>query len=202
MSEFKEGDILECIDDHGSKPPLIAGEMYTFEGYKVDDKSRIYLEGLEGGFFSSRFIKAQDKEVDTIKLTYTEAWEALKEGKEVFHKGYPCKADTIIVFGNIRIGESNIAPFHLTDKLFTMKKEPDYEVLGLHDNYVEIEVFGLKAYQPLSTWYSYTLDSNGFVYMVIYDKIIGRVNIKGKITKAEIRVAVSKDKKITYEQVE
>ena len=151
------------------------------------------------------FIKAtEEKEVDTIKLTYAEAWEKLKEGKEVFYKDYPCNSGSIICFGNQRIGVDNIVPFHSTDKFFTMKKEPDYEVLGLHDNYVEIEVFGLKAYQEKGTSSSYHVKDeylgSGFVCTSVL-RYIGRVKLKGDSGVGRIRVTVDKDGIITYEHI-
>ena len=139
--------------------------------------------------------------MDTIKLTYAEAWEALQEGKEVFYNDFICKISEIDK-NILYIGAyGRYAPFHSTNKLFTMKKEPEYEVLGLHDDWVEIEVFGLKAHQRVSTSVVYYLEDDGFVIRNDDRYLSGRVKFKGDHTKAKIRVTVRADKKITYEHL-
>jgi hypothetical protein len=108
-----------------------------------------------------------------------------------------------VSFGLIDYAQPNVqklVPYHPTDKLFRMKKEPVFESSGLSDDYFEIEVFGLKAYHKFFPQ-TYFVDSQGYVLNTINDMLLGKIKYKGDYTKAKIKVTVDKDGKITYEDV-
>ena len=202
MSNFKTGDILKCVSNSGM-PMLELGGMYKFIRYAHDCSHIVVLhDGAEQCYLISRFTKStEEKKVDTIQLTYAEAWEALKEGKEVFYNGCVCRINSVnntIIYKTITLAEF-YAPFHLTDKLFTMKKEPEYEILGLHDDLVGVEVFGLKTYLEKNSYYIFYMDIIGIVFEEKYRTYIGRVKFKGDHTKAKVKVTVDKDGNVTYE---
>lgn len=142
------------------------------------------------------------QDANLTKLTYQEAFENLAQGKEVFFSGKKLFISSLSSILRWYESESSTvshaAPYSITEKFFSMKKEPDYEVLGLHDDWVEIEVWGLKAYQALNQA-DYSILEGGSVYDEHHDITIGRVKFKGDHKKAKIRVTVSADKKITYE---
>jgi hypothetical protein len=227
MSEFKDMKFRVENEEHSKQIQealfklgykwAFGGQEVRYAYYKylyIHAYGRIYHGCCESEFedcqyseyklINGEIIKAtdEDKKVDTIQLTYTEAWEALKAGKEVFYKEFSCylsevNSTILYVFG---VNGANFAPFHSTNKLFTMKKEPEFDSLGLSDDYVEIEVFGLKAYHKFFPQ-TYFVDSQGYVLNTINDMLLGKIKYKGDHTKAKIKVTVDKDGNITYEDV-
>lgn len=182
--------------------------LYTLEdatirfGYGEDEYTKRNCQ--EYNLINGEIIKAteEEKEVEIIQLTYAEAWEKLKEGKEVFCYSHPCNLNPNIGIIHYADGQdTHIAPFHLTDKLFTMKKEPEYEILGLHDGWVEVEVFGLKTYQKIDRVSIYHLDDDGFIRIGNDSYLSGRIKFKGDHKKAKLKVTVDKDGNVAYENL-
>jgi hypothetical protein len=161
--------------------------------------------------FGNTHTKTFEDKMEYINLTYAEAWQALSDGKQVLFDDYECMfskrgihdgryCSPIIVYKYMKDKDSHECPFHPTDKLFKMKKEPEFQSLGLSDDCAEIEVFGLKLYQDKMECVGYSVEKCGF----IRDSLgywHGKIKYKGDHDKAKIKVTVDKDGNITYEDV-
>jgi hypothetical protein len=148
--------------------------------------------------YRSQYKQEQEDKMEYIDLTYTEAWQALKDGKKVLYNKNFCRIDHD---GFIeQYPSSFLAIFHPTDKLFKMEKEPEFESLGLSDDCVEIDVFGLKLYERKGLDEIYNVCKDGAV-RDFSGRFKGKIKYKGDYTKAKIKVTVDKDGNITYENV-
>jgi hypothetical protein len=195
--KFFDGELVK-VDDSVTQHTDDFGNTHT---KKFPLAHRPSDDGSTMIAYRPQYKQEQEDKMEYIKLTYAEAWQALKDGKEVLYNGMVCRIGEkdLIQFIN-----NNDIPFPVrftsTEKLCIMKKEPEFESLGLSDDCVEIEVFGLKLYQDKMECVGYSVEKCGF----IRDSLgywHGKIKYKGDHDKAKIKVTVDKDGNITYEDV-
>jgi hypothetical protein len=192
---MKLGEFIEKIMDAGWKASCDA--QHT-EIKKVYNQIFIDNKAQHTDDFGNTHTKTFEDKMEYINLTYAEAWQALKDGKDVFMDGQRCYLSTDIYIIYLQSGK--FVTFHPTDKLFKMKKEPEFESLGLSDDCVEINVFGVKVNHPKDSSYIFFVEENG----VVRDSSgywRAKIKYKGDYTKAKIKVTVDKDGNITYKDV-
>jgi hypothetical protein len=229
------GEIYYCDDDNYfennsfDEYNLLDGELVKVDDsvtQHTDDFGNTHTKTFEysADAYTYTMTNIEDK-MEYINLTYAEAWQALSDGKQVLFDDYECMfskrgihngryCSPIIVYKYSVEKESHECPFHPTDKLFKMKKEPEFQSLGLSDDCVEIEVFGLNLYQEKghSHFYSvvdsaYTIprdvhsEGKASVFRGDINRSLGKIKYKGDHDKAKIKVTVDKDGNITYEDV-
>lgn len=97
--------------------------------------------------------------------TYGEAWQALNEGGKVSYRGHGCwvSENTGVILYTM-LGETFPVPYHNTEKMLVIHKQPKYVINDIHDDAVRVDVFGLTICQLKGTTVKYELRKDGNIY--------------------------------------